>query len=501
VPTRQPLDPAAPRNAELEATTGSLRHLLSVSRRRWPFLFVTVVAAVAVGVGLAKRQADRFEATSSVLLLQRNVGSTLAGLQVDDVTDPTALARQARNQADVADSEELAAMAKRAARIKDLSVDQLRSETDVSPSSTSDQLNFKVTASSADTAVAASRAWAEQYINFRAQRDLTDVKQARVQIAAQLSKLKDDKAQQGLYEDLRSKDQQLRALLVVQTPNAQVSSLATGATQTAPEVRKTGLLALLIGLVLGVILMFAREAADRRLNRTEDMEDALGTPYLGAIPVGERLWADESRAARALDRYDVLRAEIALQLPATDGAATIAVTGTGKGDGRSSLTTGLALAWARAGSQVVVLDFDTVGPTQSGTLAIEPRAEIAPFVAGEAPFASAISWIAPGNEPTMVGNVGVVIPTATTATGALTIGDPVLRRLIDEARKLADVVLVQTASLTDSGVAVTAAGLSDAAIVVVRRGEATQEGLTEARRVLARLLPATLGFVQTDGGA
>jgi capsular polysaccharide biosynthesis protein len=501
VPTPSPLDPAAPRTDELEPAAGSLRQLLNVTRRRWPFLLVTVVVAVAVGVALAQRQSDEFEATSSVLLLQRNVGTQLSGLQSDDVTDPTALGRQAQNQADIADSDELAEMAKKAGKIDDLSADQLRGQTDISPSSTSDLLNFKVTASSADTAVDASRAWAEQYVRFRARRDLADVQQARKQVAAQLEKLEGDDDQQGLYEDLRSKDQQLRALEVLQTPNAQVSSLATGATQTQPKTRKTGLLALAVGLLLGIILMFAREAADRRLDRTEDMEDALGTTYLGQIPVGSRLWNDEPRAARALDRYDVLRAEIALQLPATDGAPVVAVTGTGKGDGRSGLTTGLALAWARAGSQVVVLDLDSVGVAQTAALGGEQNAEVVRFMDGEAPFASAISWVSPGTQAaTGNGSVGVVAPPAPTANGAPAIGDQMLRRLVDEARKLSDVVLVQTASLTDSGVAVTAA-LSDAAIVVVRRGEATQEGLTEVRRVLARLLPATLGFVQTDGGA
>jgi capsular polysaccharide biosynthesis protein len=499
---RTPLDPVAPRTDPFETPTGSLRQLANVTQRRWPFLLVTVVAAVAVALVLSHRQQPRYQAESTVQLLQNNVGSSLVGLQADQVTDPTALARLAQNQADAADNIELATSAQRAAGFRGTSAEQLRAETDIAPSNTADILKFTVTSPSSEVAVKGSRAWAEQYIGFRQRTDVATIKQAISQVNAQLAKIRGQESQQGLYEDLRSKAQQLRSLEVLQTPNARVASLASGATQTAPKTKRNALLALAIGLLLGVILMFAREALDRRLSAPEQIEDILGTPFLGRIPASEKAWSSAQLQAKSLDRFDVLRAELALQLPATqDGASVVAVTGSGVGHGRANLAAGLALAWARAGRQVVLLNFDVVAPP-TGALGSTEIAEVSPFLAGEAPFSSAVSWARPMIEPTSGdgGYVGVVAPPAAT-NGSLTLGDPVLRRLVDEARKVADIVVVQTASLTESGVAVTAAGLSDAAVIVVRGGDVTEDALVETRRVLGRLLPVTLGFVVADGGA
>ena len=119
----------------------------------------------------------------------------------------------------------------------------------------------------------------------------------------------------------------------------------------------------LIGLVIVTRLAFREE----RIRSGADVQQRTAIPYVGSMRGGEALAVIER--CRPLFR--------SLRLP--DQGATIAVTSPGRGEGRSTIAAGLALAIARETEQrVLLLDLDFAHPGQErGPLrrACDPQAQ------------------------------------------------------------------------------------------------------------------------------
>ena len=77
-------------------------------------------------------------------------------------------------------------------------------------------------------------------------------------------------------------------LLLIPAPNPNAAWLATSAELPLEPANKgyitTGVLALIVGLALGIGLAFVRDRLDERIDGRHDMEKALGAPVLAVVP-------------------------------------------------------------------------------------------------------------------------------------------------------------------------------------------------------------------------
>lgn len=135
----------------------------------------------------------------------------------------------------------------------------------------------------------------------------------------------------------------------------------------APSMPIVLLLALATGLVVGIAAVLIRDQFDDRLRGEEEVEDLTGARALGELNWDRRL----RRAERPLpvaenDRTDLserlrtLRSTVQVFLPAR-GAAFV-VTSVEPGDGKSFVSANLALAWSRAGKEVILVGGDLRRP-------------------------------------------------------------------------------------------------------------------------------------------
>lgn len=138
-------------------------------------------------------------------------------------------------------------------------------------------------------------------------------------------------------------------------------------TSTDPSTMTTLLIALTLGLVVGVAAVLIRDQFDNRLRGIEEVEKLTGAVGLGEIvwdpsvrrldpplPVAHRQRTDLSEGLRSL------RTSIQVLVPRT--RAVIVVTSVEPGDGKSFVSANLALAWARAGKEVVLVGGDLRRP-------------------------------------------------------------------------------------------------------------------------------------------
>ena len=138
----------------------------------------------------------------------------------------------------------------------------------------------------------------------------------------------------------------------------------------APTPIRDGVLALLVGLVVGVVAAFVRDYFDDTLRTKEELDSLTGgIPVLGIIPAINE-WRDRKTAlleslshpnSPASEAYRSLRT--AIEFVAVDQKVdVIHVTSSTSGEGKSTTSANIAVTLARAGKRVILIDCDLRRP-------------------------------------------------------------------------------------------------------------------------------------------
>jgi succinoglycan biosynthesis transport protein ExoP len=155
----------------------------------------------------------------------------------------------------------------------------------------------------------------------------------------------------------------------IETQNARVVDRAKPEDKpVSPRVLLNLALGLVGGLGLGVGFAFFVAYIDDRVKSSHDIEAIVGLPLVGIIPEIKGLTQPEKAqvVANSLDRHVAesfltLHSSLRLKDHSKD-AQTILVTSTVPGEGKSFLTTNLALTFASHGEKVVIVDCDLRKP-------------------------------------------------------------------------------------------------------------------------------------------
>jgi capsular exopolysaccharide synthesis family protein len=156
---------------------------------------------------------------------------------------------------------------------------------------------------------------------------------------------------------------------------------------SSPNLPLNLILALTMGLTLGVIAAFLIEALDDRLTSPDDVESKLGIPALGVIPMLDR-GKDPNEALRDIrspfsEAYYSLRT--ALQFSTSQGAPrSLLVTSARPGEGKSTTAFATALNLSRVGRRVLLVDGDLRNPSMHRVLEIENSQGMSNFLSGSA---------------------------------------------------------------------------------------------------------------------
>ena len=151
--------------------------------------------------------------------------------------------------------------------------------------------------------------------------------------------------------------------------------------QISPNIKRNLLLGAVVGLFLGGVTAFVRDAMDDKLHRSDDLNDQFPLPLLGAIP---ELSVAEMRESLVLpfnptqnpslttpelfqwqplrESLDLIYTNIQL-LQSNNPYKTLMITSAGAGEGKSTLALGLAISAARLDQRVLVIDADLRHPS------------------------------------------------------------------------------------------------------------------------------------------
>ena len=174
--------------------------------------------------------------------------------------------------------------------------------------------------------------------------------------------------------------------------------------QTAPVLEKSLGLGGVAGLLVGILLAFLLEMADQSYRSPDDITRELGGPGVGHIPnieIGrERKRLGATRMHPSLVSYHRPGSQMAEAYRAVRTALLsgtrhqlhqlIQITSPNPGDGKSTLSTNLAMSIARAGKNVLLVDADLRRPNVHKLLGMDNDFGVTSVVEGGFDFEDAI---------------------------------------------------------------------------------------------------------------
>jgi succinoglycan biosynthesis transport protein ExoP len=490
------------------APGATLLGYLGVLRRRIWVIVPTVLLVQLAAVFFTLRQSDVYEASSEVLLSRQSLAATLT-----DTPDPLSSQeadRFAQTEADLARVPQVAEQVVKATGIG--TPGQLLASSSVSPKRDSDLLVFTVEDGDQERAATLATAYARAFSRYRSELGTIAYRRARRGLEDRIATLRAERPRRTrLIADLADKVQQLRTLEALQVGNTYVVRSASGATQVSPTPRRNAILGLALGLVLGIGIGFLREALDTRVRSAEEIAESLGLPLLARLPEPlrrdeELVMLTEPTSSRA-EAFRVLRTNV--EFANLDrGARTIMVTSALEREGKSTTVANLAVAFARAGKRVALVDLDVRRPVLDRFFQLGGVPGLTDVVLGYVEVEDAIAHVSvahgetaaksrsTGNGTASVDAVVDVVPCGPLPPNA---GEFVATQAIAEVlqwlRERYELVLVDSPPLLHVGDAMTLAAKVDGLLLVSSLRLARRQLLAESRRILETLPAETLGVV------
>lgn len=185
--------------------------------------------------------------------------------------------------------------------------------------------------------------------------------------------------------------QELRPGNAVRSSGGQVLAPAALPTSpSSPNLLRNALLAVFLGLALGVGLAFLRERLEDRFKGREDVERTLGAPVLATIPrfAGKRkddpskLIVRTDPQSLASESYRSLRTNLEF-IASTTGRNSFLITSPSAGDGKSVTAANVALAFAESGRRTIVISGDLRRPTIEKIFGMKPSNGLSRYLAGQ----------------------------------------------------------------------------------------------------------------------
>ncbi len=250
--------------------------------------------------------------------------------------------------------------------------------------------------------------------------------------------------------------------------------------------------AAVLGLLLGAVAVAAREAGARTVAEEDDLR-RLGLDTVGTISIGGRsrdthpdqALAEAFRRLRSL--LPVLADPLSTSIPRK--GQSLVLTGAGRKEGTTAVTCGLAIAIAETGARVALVDANMRTPGVGRYLALDSAPGLAEVLAGTARMPDVLQ--------SSLGGRVTVLPAGEHAPdpGEL-LASPRLSATVRTLTERYDIVLVDAPALHGVADAAVLGQVTDGALLVVRAGRTrtaeVEKSLDLLKRVGAKLAGAVL---------
>lgn len=486
---------------------GPREYLGVLHRRRW-LLVAALVAALAASLAMSALQEPVYEAEAQMLVLTRG-SDTIFDSRTPTLTDPV---RAVQNEIQVLEGDIVAAKVQTTFALADRPPDVHGAAIGAT-----DVVAVIVRSTDRTTARLLADAYVQAYIAVKREQSVESLVAAGAELQKKVTEIQSqieelDRQVAEAPEDERTTladslagqrrtlvDQQ--ALFEQRLDQLQVdAALASGGAQVVrtaeqpdgpidPTPLRSAALALLLGLLIGLVGVFVVDHLDDTLRSSDDLERATALPTLAVIPVDA---SADGRSIR-LDRPDdafveaMRRLRTNLQFVGLDSPLRVVqLTSPMPGEGKSTATANLALMFAQAGVRTVVVDADLRRPRLHLLFDVDPTRGLTTALLGE----SVEQLVRPVSDRLDVLTAGPV-----PANPSEVLGGPAMKVVVERLASRYDLVLMDSAPLLPVADSVGLAAVVDGVILVTQSRRTSVAQLQLALRQLHQVQAPVVGTV------
>lgn len=274
----------------------------------------------------------------------------------------------------------------------------------------------------------------------------------------------------------------------------------------SPKTMQNTLLATLVGVMIGLGVVFLIEYLDDTLKTGDDVQESLGLSTIGVID-RIQLNGDDSplittrqTRAAATEAFRVLRANIQF-LGVDQPVRNILVTSAGPSEGKSMITANLGVVMAQSGLSVIVVDADLRRPTMHRAFSISRDRGLTNALMRPEGGAALETFL----QPTQVENLRVLPSGPLPPNPADLLGSRRMSELIQTLSHQVDVILIDSPPILAAADASMLAARADGVLLVIESGVTSRAVVAQAKETLekagARILGVTLNKLSRRVGS
>jgi succinoglycan biosynthesis transport protein ExoP len=302
----------------------------------------------------------------------------------------------------------------------------------------------------------------------------------------------------NLYTTLQSRYEEARLAAASSIADLRIFDAAVAPQQPVKDTAtRLLLIGLLGGLGLGILGAIVLDRVDTRFRYPDQVTHDLGLPILGALPHinGKRNGKPSVDTAHVVESLRTIRMNLTHGYGAA-GPMLVTISSPGPGDGKSFLSANLAIAFADAGFQTLLVDGDLRRGALHRLLNVSRKPGLTDFLSGAAEQDAIV-------QHTAYPQLSFIGGGSRKHTAPELLGSPRMMELIAHVRSTYNVVLVDTAPLGAAVDPFLLATMTGNLLLVMRTGTTDRE-LARAKlemldRLPVRILGAVLNDVKAEG--
>ena len=466
-------------NSEATEAPDLRDYLRLIWRRGWILLLCVIVIPLAA-YEYTKTQPKVFE-SHTILQVQ-------AGVENSDLTSPNFTPSDA-NLDLIAAIVSTSAVSNEAARLLGLPAGSLNGKASGTADPDTGFVTITATASSAERAAQTATAFANALSSTRKDQSVTRIDDAIRTIQASIKKT--PKSDITTRTTLASQLQRLQTLRQAQSQGAQIIEPARAGAQTAPHPKRNATLGLVLAILIGVGLIALAERMDRRIHKPDELERLTGLPFLATIP--QEAFPGKKETHEVHESFQTLRSSLTY-FNVDAPIKTLLVVSALKGEGKTTVATNLAVAYATSGMRVILVDADLRKPDAAQRMSLDQKAGVSQVLAGTLSVHEALEEFAPFGDRLRVMPAGAVPPNPSALLGSRRMAE-----LIAELEQQSDLVILDSTPLLNVSDAFPLIDKVSGVVPLIRLDKTPRDAIRRMLKIIESTGGRILGIVATDG--
>ncbi len=252
------------------------------------------------------------------------------------------------------------------------------------------------------------------------------------------------------------------------------------------------MLGALVGIAAGLGLALLLDMTDKRVRYADQVTGGLGLTILGVIPEIRRTKGKQpsvEEAAQVIESFRTVRLNLAHSIG--QGSVVLTISSPSPGDGKSLVTSNLALSFAESGYRTLLIDGDSRRGELHRTFGVDRRPGLLDYLVGELAMDDLL-------RTTSHEQLRIITSGSRRRNAPELLGTTRMRDLVTAMRERFDVVLIDSPPMGAGIDPFVLATLTGNLMLVLRAG-ATERDLAEAKLQIVDQLPIRLvGAVLND---